>query len=130
MAPLKIAVMLKGLFPSGWLFTGFLTALGSIAGGSYYVGHKHATTAYEVQKQASINAALERVLRANSEIGDIRVEAERTRAADRAIFDDLEESFSNVEYLQELLIDNDCELDLDRLRLINGAILRASESNN
>ena len=125
-----VKVALKGLFPSGWVFAGFLAALGIAAGGSYYYGHKHATTACELEKQASMNAALERVVQANSVIGDIRVEAERTRGADRAIFNEIKEDFSNVEDSQELLIDNDCELDLDRLRRINEGILRAGGTDN
>ncbi len=129
MALLKAAFTIGSLLRSGWFVVVFVGALASIAGGSYWKGHKNATTACSLDKQRSEKQAIARTSEANKRIGSIRVEAERERSVARRDIEQIGENFENLDFLQELLVANDCRLDPDRLRLLNGAILRASGSD-
>lgn len=126
---LSRAFTLGKLLRSGWFFLGVVLAIGGLFGGGYWQGYRVATNSCELQKERSKSAALKQASQANRDIGEVRVQAERERTRIAGEIRAAEEVFGNVEYVQDALVRNGCELDPDSLQLLNGAILRASRSD-
>ena len=125
MSLLTKAFTLSGIARSPWILGGLVAVLVAFGGASFTFGFRSASNSCQADKERSQRQAATEAAKANNNIADIRVDAERDRADVREEFDDVLETFENLESLQSDLVANGCELDPDRLRELNRAILRA-----